>query len=100
MSSQENIKTVRHTIEVSKTGNVIDGFMSSKYIHKESQLHKNLHRSQLKRPKEYIDNFKKLRSAFPNLYYEEEEIIFQDNKIVFTVDVKGTHKVSRSSNRK
>lgn len=65
-----------------KTGNVnnIGEFMSSKYILKESQLHKNPHRSQLKRPEEYINNFKKLRSAFPNLYYEEEKIIFQDNK--------------------
>jgi predicted ester cyclase len=94
MSSQENIKTVRHAIEMFKAGNVnnIDEFMSSKYIHKESQSHKNPHKSQLKRPEGYIDNFKKLHSAFPNLYYEEEEIIFQDNKVVFVVDVKGAHK--------
>lgn len=93
MSSQENIKTVIHAIEVFKTGNVnnIDEFMSSKYIHKESQSHKNSHRSQLKRPEEYLDNFKKLHSTFSNLYYEEEEIIFQDNKVIFIVDVKGTH---------
>ena len=94
MSFQENIKTVRQSIEVFKTGNInnIDEFMSSKYIHKESQSHKNPQRSQLKRPEEYIDNFKKLHSAFSNLYYEEEEIIFQDNKLVFIVDAKGVHK--------
>ena len=33
-----------------------------------------------------------MRSAFPDLHYEEHEIISQDNKVVFVGNVTGTHK--------
>jgi predicted ester cyclase len=32
-----------------------------------------------------------LRSAFPDLHYEELEIISQDNKVVLVANVTGTH---------
>ena len=33
-----------------------------------------------------------MRSAFPDLHYEEHEIISQDNKVVFIENVTSTHK--------
>ena len=45
----------------------------------------------LRGPEEFIDTIKNLRSAFPDLYYEEQEIISQDNKVVLIANVTGTH---------
>ena len=44
---------------------------------------KDSYRSQLRGPEEFIDTIKNLRSAFPDLHYEEQEIISQDDKVVF-----------------
>lgn len=33
-----------------------------------------------------------MRSAFPDLHYEEQEIISQDNRVVFIGNVTGTHR--------
>lgn len=43
---------------------------------------------------EFIDTIKNLRSAFPDLHYEEQEIISQDDRVVFIGMVTGTHKGS------
>jgi predicted ester cyclase len=56
-----------------------------------SQSHKDSYRSKLKGPEEFTDTIKNLRSAFPDLHYEEQEIISQGNKIIFVGNVTGTH---------
>jgi predicted ester cyclase len=43
---------------------------------------------------EFIDTIKNLHSAFPDLHYEEQEIISQDDRVVFIGIVTGTHKGS------
>jgi predicted ester cyclase len=83
MSFRENIKTVRRAIEAFNTGdtsNVYD-FVSSDYVNRESQKSKDSYRSKLRGPEEFIDTIKNLRSAFPDLHYEEQEIISQDDKL-------------------
>jgi predicted ester cyclase len=96
MSSQENIRTVRRAIEAFNTGDTsnVDDFVSSEYINRESQKAKDSYRSQLKESEEFIDTIKNLRSAFPDLHYEEQEIISQGNKVVFIANVTGTHMAS------
>ena len=93
MSSQEHIITVRRAIEAFNTGDTrnVQEFISSKYINRESQRAKDSYRSQLRGPDEFIDTIKSLRTAFPDLHYEEREIISQDNKVVFIANVTGTH---------
>jgi steroid delta-isomerase-like uncharacterized protein len=93
MSPQEHIKTVRRAIEAFNTGNItnVHEIISSDYINRESQRAKESYRSQLRGPEEFIDTIKNLRSAFPDLHYEEQEIISQDNKVVFVANVTGTH---------
>jgi predicted ester cyclase len=39
-----------------------------------------------------VDTIKNLRGAFPDLHYEEHEIISQGNKVIFVGSVTGTHK--------
>jgi len=93
MSPQENIKTVRRAIEAFNTGDAsnVHEFISPEYINRESQSHKDSYRSQLRGPGEFIDTVKNLREAFPDLHYEEHEIISQDNRVVFIGNVTGTH---------
>lgn len=96
MSSQENINAVRRAIKAFNTGdtNNVHEFISSEYINRESQKAKDSYRSQLTGPEEFIDTIKNLRSAFPDLHYEEQEIISQDDRVVFIGIVTGTHKGS------
>lgn len=93
MSPQEHIETVRRAIEAFNTGNItnVHEIISSDYVNRESQRAKDSYRSQLRGPEEFIDTIKNLRGAFPDLHYEEQEIISQDNKVVFIADVTGTH---------
>lgn len=93
MSPQENINTIRRAIEAFNTGEISNfhEFIGSEYINRESQKHKDSYRSQLRGPEEFIDTVKNLRSAFPDLHYEEQEIISQDNKVAFVGNVTGTH---------
>jgi len=85
MSSQENINAVRRAIKAFNTGdtNNVHEFISSEYINRESQKAKDSYRSQLTGPEEFIDTIKNLRNAFPDLHYEEQEIISQDDRVVF-----------------
>lgn len=96
MSSQENINAVRRAIKAFNTGdtNNVHEFISSEYINRESQKAKDSYRSQLTGPEEFIDTIKNLRSAFPDLHYKEQEIISQDDRVVFIGIVTGTHKGS------
>ena len=94
MSPQEHIKTVRRAIEAFNTGNITNVYeiISSDYINRESQRAKDSYRSQLRGPEEFIDTIKNLRNAFPDLHYEEQEIISQDDRVVFIGIVTGTHR--------
>ena len=94
MSIQENIKTVRHAIEAFNTGDTskVHEFISADYINRESQSAKDSYRSKLRGTEEFIDTIKNLRSAFPDLHYEESEIISQGNKVIFVGNVTGTHR--------
>ena len=93
MSSQQNVKTVRRAIEAFNTGDTsnVHDFVSSDYVNRESQKAKDSYRSKLRGPEEFIDTIKNLRSAFPDLHYEEQDIISQDDKVVFIGNVTGTH---------
>lgn len=93
MSPQEHIKTVRRAIEAFNTGDTknVREFISLEYVNRESQRAKDSYRSQLRGSEEFIDTIKNLRSAFPDLHYEELEIISQNNKVVFIANVTGTH---------
>jgi predicted ester cyclase len=92
MSTQQNIKNVRRAIKAFNTGdtNNVHEFISPEYINRESQSHKESYRSQLRGTEEFIDTIRNLRSAFPDLQYEEQEIISQDNKVIFVANVTGT----------
>lgn len=80
-------------MEAFNTGDIrnIHEFVSSEYINRESQKAKDSYRSQLGGPEEFIDTIKNLRSAFPDLHYEEQEIISQDDTVVFVGTVTGIH---------
>ena len=93
MSVEENIKIVRRVIKAFNTGNTsnVDQFISPDYVN-ESHNHIRIHTgSKLKGPEEFTDTIKVLRSAFPDLHYEEQEIISQGNKVIFVGNVTGTH---------
>jgi steroid delta-isomerase-like uncharacterized protein len=94
MSTEENINLVRRVFEAFNTGDTskVHEFISDDYINRESQGAKDSYRSKLTGPEEFIDTIKNLRSAFPDLHYEESEIISQGNKVVFIGNVIGTHK--------
>src|SRR5918996_4912609 len=91
MSPQEHIKIVRRAIETFNTGDIrnVHEFISPEYINRESQRAKDSYRSQLKGPQEFIDTIKNLRTAFPDLHYEELEVLSQGNKVVFIANVTG-----------
>jgi steroid delta-isomerase-like uncharacterized protein len=93
MSPEDNIKLVRRVFEAFNTGDTskVPDFISDDYINIESQGAKDSYRSKLRGPEEVIDTIKNLRSAFPDLHYEEHEIISQGNKVVFIGNVTGTH---------
>jgi steroid delta-isomerase-like uncharacterized protein len=94
MSIHENIKAVRRAIEAFNTGDTskVYEFISADYVNRESQSAKDSYRSKLRGPKEFVDTIKNLRSAFPDLHYEESEIISQGNKVIFVGNVTGTHR--------
>ena len=93
MSPQEHIKIVRRAIEAFNTGDIrnVHEFISPEYINRESQRAKDSYRSQLRGPEEFIDTIMNLRTAFPDLYYEELEVLSQGNKVVFLANVIGTY---------
>ena len=88
-----NIKIVRRAIEAFNTGDIsnVNEFISPEYINRESQRAKDSYRSQLRGPQEFIDTIKNLRTAFPDLHYEEQEILSQGNRVVLIANVTGTH---------
>ena len=94
MSVEQNIRLVRRVMEAFNTGDTsnVPEFISDNYINRESQGAKDSYRSKLKGPEEFVDTINNLRGAFPDLHYEEHEIISQGNKVIFVGSVTGTHK--------
>lgn len=92
-NEDRNLKTAMLAINAFNTGDItnVHEFVSSEYINKESQKHKDSYRSQLKGPDEFIDTIRNLRSAFPDLTYKSHEYISQNDKVVYLATVEGTH---------
>lgn len=82
MSVEQNIRLVRRVMEAFNTGDTsnVPEFISDDYINRESQGAKDSYRSKLKGPEEFVDTIKNLRGAFPDLHYEEHEIILKETK--------------------
>jgi predicted ester cyclase len=76
MSDQEknNIQAVRH---------------GPGYFNHESQL--DPVRSKMRGPQEFMDTVTKIRKAFSDLHYKEQETIASNDKVVSIVTVKANH---------
>jgi predicted ester cyclase len=94
MSTEQNINLVRRVLEAFNTGDTstVHEFISDDYMNRKSQGAKDSYRSKLRGPEAFIDTIKSLRGAFPDLHYEEQEIISHGNKVIFIGNVTGTHK--------
>ncbi|MPZ06786.1 MAG: hypothetical protein GEU26_10315 [Nitrososphaeraceae archaeon] len=82
---------VRQALEALNSGDIsrIHEFISPHNFNHESQV--DPIRSKLRGPEEFIDTVKYLRTAFPNLHYEELEIIASENEVISTLIVTGEH---------
>ncbi|HYY67740.1 MAG TPA: ester cyclase [Nitrososphaeraceae archaeon] len=96
MSTQQEtedniIKIVRRSIEALNTGDVTKAseFIHPNYFNHESQA--SPERAKLRGLEEFVDTVKKLRAAFSNLHYEEQESIASNDKVVSIVIVTGRH---------
>ncbi|MEW6604227.1 MAG: ester cyclase [Thermoproteota archaeon] len=90
-STDENIRTVRRLIEAFNAGDVnkLDELVSPEYFNHESQA--SPERAKLRGPEEVRDTITKLRSAFADLRYEEQDIIASGDKVVMILLVSGRH---------
>ena len=88
---ENNIKIVRRSFEALNTGDVTKAseFIHPNYFNHESQA--SPERAKLRGPDEFMDTVKKLRSAFSDLHYEEQENIASNDKVVSLVMVTGKH---------
>ncbi|MEP0824208.1 MAG: ester cyclase [Nitrososphaera sp.] len=88
---EENIRTVRKVIEAFNTGDVtkIDELVDSQYFNHESQA--SPERGKLRGADEVRDTITKLRNAFADLHYEEQETIASGDKVIMILRVTGKH---------
>jgi uncharacterized protein (TIGR02246 family) len=88
---ETNIRVVREALEAFNSGDVsrVHEFISPEYFNHESQV--DPVRGQLRGPEEFIDTVKNLRSAFPDLHYEEQETIASGDKVISILNVTGKH---------
>jgi steroid delta-isomerase-like uncharacterized protein len=86
-----NIRIARQAIEAFNTGDTsrVHEFIAQDYFNHESQA--SPERAKLRGPDEVIDTIRKLRSAFADLRYEEQEIIASKDKVVIVLMVSGKH---------
>ena len=95
MSTQQqverNIKVARRSIEALNTGDATKAleFMHPDYFNHESQA--SPERAKLRGTAEFADTVQKLRAAFSDLHYEEQESIASGDKVVSIVTVTGRH---------
>jgi predicted ester cyclase len=90
-TEEKNIKIVRRSIEALNTGDVTKAseFIHPNYFNHESQA--SPERAKLRGPEEFVDTVKKLRAAFSDLHYEEQESIASNDKVVLLMIVTGKH---------
>jgi nogalonic acid methyl ester cyclase / aklanonic acid methyl ester cyclase len=90
-TEESNINMVRQVAEAFNTGNVsnVTEFISPQYFNHESQV--DPIRGQLRGPEEFIDTVENLRTAFPNLNHNEQQIIAEDDTVVSVLNVTGTN---------
>jgi len=88
---EKNIKIVRRSIEALNTGDVsnVSEFIHPNYFNHESQA--SPERAKLRGPEEFIDTVKKLRAAFDDLHYTEQESIASNDMVVLIMLVTGKH---------
>src|ERR671911_424366 len=86
-----SIRVVREALEALNTGDVsrVHEFISPEYFNHESQV--DPIRSKLRGPEEFIDTVRNLRTAFPDLHYEELETFASKDKVISTLFVTGEH---------
>lgn len=90
-TEEKNVKIVRRSFEALNTGDTskVSEFIHKNYFNHESQA--SPERANLRGPDEFIDTVKKLRSAFSDLHYGEQESVASDDKVVSIVIVTGKH---------
>ena len=90
-TAEENIRIVKEVFKAFNTGDItrVSEFISPHYFNHESQI--DPVRGQLRGPEEFIDTVRNLRSAFADLYYQEQEVIATGDKVVSMVKVTGKH---------
>jgi ketosteroid isomerase-like protein len=86
-----NVGVVRKALAALNSGDIsnVQEFISPQYFNHESQM--DPIRSKLRGPEEFIDTVRNLRSAFADLYYEEQETIASRDKVISIVNVSGKH---------
>src|SRR5690606_20721974 len=87
----ESIRAVRKLIEAFNTGDTtkLDELVNPEYFNHETQA--SPERAKLRGPDEVRDTITKLRSAFADLQYKEQEIIASGDKVVVILQVSGRH---------
>lgn len=90
-TEEKNIKIVRRSFEALNTGDVTKPFefIHPNYFNHESQA--SPERAKLRSPEEFVDTVKKLRAAFSDLHYEEQESVASNDKVVSIMIVTGKH---------
>ncbi|MDQ3969562.1 MAG: ester cyclase [Thermoproteota archaeon] len=88
---ENNIKIVWRSFEALNTGDVTKAseFIHPNYFNHESQA--SPERAKLRGHEEFVDTVKKLRAAFSDLHYEEQESVASNDKVVSIVMVTGRH---------
>jgi steroid delta-isomerase-like uncharacterized protein len=88
---EENIRIARRSIEALNTGDTSTVY---EYVHPDYFNHESRaspERAKLRGPEEFIDTVEKLRSAFSNLHYEEQESIASNDKVFSLMTITGKH---------
>ena len=90
-TEEKNINIVRRSIESLNTGDVskVSEFIHPNYFNHESQA--SPERAKLRGPEEFVDTVKKLRAAFDDLHYTEQESIASNDMVVLIMLVTGKH---------
>ena len=90
-TEEKNIKIARRSIEALNSGDVtnVSEFIHPNYFNYESQA--SPERAKLRGPDEFVDTVKKLREAFSDLRYTEQESIASNDMVVLIMMVTGKH---------
>ena len=91
IKEEANIRIVRQAFEALNSGDTSRNheYISPDYFNHESQV--DLVRSKMRGAEEFRDTVKNLRSAFPDLHYEELEVFASKDMVVSTLCVTGEH---------